>query len=275
MFSVLISIYKNEVPAHFDVALASVWSGQSVRPAQLVIVKDGSLTPELDKILRKWQLKVGDAIKLIEFPRNLGLGAALNVGLEACDYNLVARMDTDDVAVPDRFEKQLRYLVDHPEVDILGSFVWEMSYSGEVLRVRRAPVTHDEIISCLWASPMVHPSIMMRRDRIMAAGNYSVAHRRRQDYELWFRCAEKNLIFQNLPEPLLYYRFGKDSHKKQPPRLAWEQAMIGYRGSRRLGMPSYLSLSCFLPFIRSLLPAALQHYAYKIMGRFDPRRRAK
>jgi glycosyltransferase involved in cell wall biosynthesis len=273
-FSVLTAVHKDEVAAHFDAALESIWSVQSVKPAQLVIVKDGPLTFELEQIIQQWQGKLDKALKLIEFPCNLGLGAALKVGLEACNHNLVARMDTDDLAAPDRFERQLSYLADHPEVDILGSFVQEMSYSGDILGVRNAPIGHDEIVSCLWASPMVHPSIMMRRSRVLEAGNYDASYRRRQDYELWFRCAEKGLRFYNLPEPLLYYRFGKHTHKKQPPRLAWEQAMIGYRGAKRLRMPSYQRLACFLPFIRSLLPSTLQHVLYKILSRFDPRRKA-
>lgn len=268
------SVYKSESPSHLQVALESVWNNQSIKPAQLIVVKDGPLSPQLEDVIARWQRDLGGVFESVAFAENRGLGAALNAGLEACRYDLVARMDTDDVSLPVRFEKQLDYLNANPEVDILGSFVQEMSYAGDILGIRNAPIGHDEIVSCLWASPMVHPSIMMRRSRVLEAGNYDASYRRRQDYELWFRCAEKGLRFYNLPEPLLYYRFGKHTHKKQPPRLAWEQAMIGYRGAKRLGMPSYQRFACFLPFVRSLLPSTLQHLLYKMLSRFDPRRKA-
>lgn len=272
-FAVITSIYINESPTHLSEALESIWDYQSVKPEQLIVVKDGPLTASLENVLDNWWSSLGDKIRIVEFSENKGLGAALNVGLEVCDYELVARMDTDDLAVFDRFSKQLKFLAEHPEVDIVGSFVREMSYSGDLLGVRKAPVTHDEIVSCLWASPMVHPSIMMRRSRVLAAGNYDPRYRRRQDYELWFRCAEKGLRFHNLPEPLLYYRFGQHTHKKQSPKLAWEQAMIGYKGSKNLGMPIAHRLACFIPFIRSLLPTYLQHAVYKVLSPLDPRRR--
>lgn len=268
------SVYKSESPSHLQMAFESVWENQSIKPAQLVVVKDGPLSPQLDAVIARWQRDLGAVFELVVFAENRGLGAALNAGMQACRYDLVARMDTDDVALPERFEKQVDYLNANPEVDILGSFVREMTYAGDILGIRNAPIGHDEIVSCLWASPMVHPTIMMRRSRVLEAGNYDASCRRRQDYELWFRCAEKGLRFYNLPEPLLYYRFGKHTHKKQSPSLAWEQAMIGYRGAKRLGMPFYQRLACFLPFVRSLLPSTLQHLLYKMLSRFDPRRKA-
>jgi glycosyltransferase involved in cell wall biosynthesis len=273
-FSVLTSIYKNESASHLQEALSSIWDSQWVKPGEIVLIKDGPLATSLEDVINNWKLKLGPNLRILTFTENRGLGAALKDGLDACSFELVARMDTDDVAAPDRFEKQLDYLNKYPDVDILGSFVKEMSYSGDLLEVRTAPVTHDQIFSCLWASPMVHPSIMMRRSRVLEAGNYDPKYRRRQDYELWFRCAERGLKFHNLPEPLLYYRFGQHTHEKQSPSLAWEQAMIGYRGSSRLGLPVVQKLGCFLPFVRSLLPVRLQHGVYKILSPFDPRRRA-
>lgn len=272
-FSVLISLYKNESVSHLEEALTSIWDSQLVKPAEIVLVKDGPIGCELETVVRHWQLKLGNTLRIVALPENKGLGAALNFGLKDCKFDIVARMDTDDVALPDRFEKQLGFLSVHPDIDILGSFVKEMSYLGDVRATRSAPVDHDDIFACLWASPMVHPSIMMRRSKVLEAGNYNPECRRRQDYELWFRCAENGLKFHNLPEPLLYYRFGQHTHKKQPPKLAWEQAMIGYRGASRLGLPLVQRLACFLPFVRSLLPSGLQHVLYRVLSPLDPRRR--
>lgn len=271
-FSVLMSVHAGENPIYLNDSLCSIWENQTCKPTQIVLVKDGPLGKELASIVSAWKERISNSFTVIELNKNVGLGAALNVGLKACKCELVARMDSDDLADPDRFRKQLSYFSDHPEADIVGSFVREMSYSGDLLGIRTAPITHEDILSCLWASPMVHPSIMMRRSRVLATGSYDPRYRRRQDYELWFRCAERGLRFYNLAEPLLFYRFGRDTHRKQPPKLAWEQAIIGYQGAKRLGMPLSRRFACFLPFIRSLLPTALQHTVYKVLSPFDPRR---
>lgn len=184
-------------------------------------------------------------------------------------------MDADDIALPDRFQHQLKEMEHNVDVDILGSFVEEIAWNGDKIGVRKMPIDHETIVSSLWASPLIHPTIMMRRSKILLAGNYDASYRRRQDYELWFRCAENGLRFHNLPVPLLLYRFGLHTHKKQSPRLALEQALIGYRGAGRLRMPWYQRAACFVPFIRSLLPGSIQHMAYRVLKRFDPRQKVQ
>lgn len=272
-FSVLVSIYWEEPVEIFDQALKSIWDQQSFKPCQIVLVQDGPLTANQIEKIQQWKSKLGQVLKVVSIPYNAGLGAALRVGLEACTCDIVARMDADDLAVPDRFEKQYEFLRQYRNIDILGSWVWEMTYSGTRLGVRRNPLSHDEILSGLWSCPVIHPSVMMRRSQVLKAGNYNAEYRRRQDYELWFRCAEAGLKFHNLPEPLLYYRFGKHTHKKQTPSLAWRQGVVGFRGSSRLGFPLYKRFACFLPFLRSLLPSSAQHLVYKILSPIDPRRR--
>jgi len=268
-------VHSEENANFVDQSMRSIWDDQHTRPDQVVIVKDGPLTPELDVLMTYWKSKLGYRLKIINILENKGLGAALNIGLISCDNELVARMDTDDIALPERFERQIEFLESNPKVDILGSFVEEMTFRGDFMGIRRSPIVHETIVANLWASPMVHPSIMMRRSRILAAGNYDPAYRRRQDYELWFRCAERGLRFHNLPQALLRYRFGLHTHKKQSKKLALEQAMVGYRGARRLGMPLYQQAACFIPFLRSLLPAPVQHMTYKLLKPFDPRQKTK
>lgn len=272
--SVLMSVYESESPYHLNQSLTSVWSTQTLKPDQIVLVQDGPLPEKLLSEIAYWREALGGHLSVIELPENRGLGAALSIGLEACRNELVARMDSDDIAFPERFSIQRRYFLLHPEVDVVGSFVEEIDESGNARGLRKMPVAHEAIRDHLWASPIIHPTVMLRRSRILAAGNYDPSCRRRQDYELWFRCAEKGLRFYNLPQPLLYYRFGAGTHKKQSPELAWEQAMIGYRGSTRLKMPLYQRLACFMPFVRSLLPTRLQHAIYRVLKPLDPRQKA-
>lgn len=274
-FSVLLSVYKNEAPGYLNQALASIWDSQTTKPSQIVIVKDGPLSKELDDEIFRWQQILGDVLTLVEFPVNRGLGAALNAGLEACNYELVARMDSDDIAFPMRFEKQLQFLEANPEVDILGSYVEEMTQDGRAVGVRKVPENHEVLVASLWACPLIHPTIMMRRSKVLLAGNYNRDLRRRQDYELWFRCAEQGLRFHNLPSPLLHYRFGAHTHTKQSSKIAFQQGLIGYRGAKRLDLPFFQRLACFIPFLRSLLPGSVQHSVYRLLKPFDPRQQNK
>lgn len=272
-FSVLMSVYRDESIGHFDESLVSIWDSQSVKPTEIVLVQDGPVPDDLTQIIEAWKCKLGETLRIISLPENRGLGAALQVGLDVCSHEIVARMDADDIALPDRFEKQLAFLSQQPDVDLLGSWVTEMSYSGDTLGVRKNPRVHEQILSSLWSCPIIHPSVMMRRSKVLDSGNYNPAYRRRQDYELWFRCAQNGLKFYNLPESLLLYRFGRHTHKKQPPKVAWEQGVVGFRGATGLGLPLNKRFACFVPFIRSLLPGPLQHLAYRVLRPFDPRRK--
>src|SRR5690554_1714139 len=102
-FSVLLSIYHKENPAWFDRAMESIWDDQVVRPSEIVLVQDGPLNTGLELVLEKWKKKLGDVLECVPLENNVGLGHALNIGLEYCNHELIARMDTDDVAKPDRF----------------------------------------------------------------------------------------------------------------------------------------------------------------------------
>ena len=114
-FSVLLSVYIKEQPIFLEQSLASILN-QTLIPPEIVLIKDGSLTTELDLIIKKYQNEV-PMIKVIQLPQNQGLGKALNEGLKHCSHELVARMDTDDIAKSNRFERQIQVFEEHPEVD--------------------------------------------------------------------------------------------------------------------------------------------------------------
>ncbi|MGF1793910.1 glycosyltransferase [Photobacterium profundum] len=271
-FSVLISIYKKENPAYFDEAMHSIWDYQARKPDQIVLVMDGELTAELNVVITTWKSKLDDILIVVALPQNIGLGGALNEGLKYCHHELVARMDTDDICLPDRFAKQVALFDEDSSLDIVGCFALEIDKHGNKGALRSMPVTHNEIVNSLWASPIIHPSVMFKRNKIKKIGAYNATLRRRQDYELWFRCADQGHRFYNIPAPLLLYRFTKNTHTKQPIKLAFEQAMVGFKGASLLNMPIWKRAACFVPFFRSLLPARLQHLIYLALRRFDPRR---
>ena len=116
-FSVLISVYCREKATHLNDALLSIWE-QTLTPTEVVLVKDGPLTDELEQVINDFKNRY-NAIRIVALPQNVGLGAALNEGLKHCSYELVARMDSDDICKPIRFEKQVQYLMQHPQIDII------------------------------------------------------------------------------------------------------------------------------------------------------------
>jgi len=271
-FSVLIAVYVKDSPTYFDRAMQSIWSEQNHKPDQIVLVMDGEVTVELNKIITIWKDKLGDILVVVALPQNIGLGGALNNGLKYCEHEFVARMDADDVCLPDRFLKQIAFFEKNPLLDIVGSFAVEIDEQGNKGVRRSMPVNHDDIVNSLWACPIIHPSVMFKRDKVIQAGGYNTALRRRQDYELWFRCAAEGLKFHNIPAPLLLYRFTEETHTKQSVKLAFEQAVIGFQGASLLSMPIWKRVACFVPFVRSLLPSRFQHFMYFALRHFDPRK---
>lgn len=109
-FSVLMSVYVKEKPDYLDTALNSIWLEQESRPTEIILVKDGPLTEPLEAIITKWHALLDSKMKVVALSQNVGLAQALNIGLSHCQYELVARMDTDDVSLPNRFKLQLEYL---------------------------------------------------------------------------------------------------------------------------------------------------------------------
>lgn len=271
-YSVLISVYKKENPIYLQKAVDSVLC-QTLKPSEVILVKDGPLTPELELVISSYSSSL---LKIVTLPNNMGLSNALNLGLEHCTNELVARMDTDDICLPERFEKQVRFLQSHPEVDIVGSYAMKIDESGNNLNeLIKVPIAHKDIMRLVWTCPMNHPTVMFRRDRIISVGAYNPAAGPRQDdYDLWFRCAVKGLHFANLSEPLLYYRFFSDSIKKNNVKVGWYRLKVGLHGCRQLSLSFVAYIGVCIPFIRSLLPYPLNVYFQNLMNKLNPRIRA-
>jgi glycosyltransferase involved in cell wall biosynthesis len=130
-FSVLLSVYKKENPSYLKQALTSIWDEQTLKPDQIVLVKDGALTLELDNVINEWLKKLGSLLTIVELPKNVGLGTALIEGLKYCKYDIVARMDTDDISLPQRFEKQIAFFEQNKDSVIVGSSILEF-YDGRL-----------------------------------------------------------------------------------------------------------------------------------------------
>lgn len=206
-FSVLLSIYHKEKKEYFDRCMQSIWDEQSVKPTEIILVKDGPLNADLDFSIAAWQAKI-DCLKVVPIESNVGLGEALNLGLKHCHYDLVARMDTDDIAKPLRFEKQLG-VFRNSNVDICSSWVGEFSDDEKnIISYRKLPSSHAEIAKYIkLRNPINHPAIMFRKEVIRKAGDYQhmIGF---EDYYLWARAMNIGANFYNIPEVLLDMRAG-------------------------------------------------------------------
>jgi glycosyltransferase involved in cell wall biosynthesis len=272
VFSTLLSVYCKEKPHYLELALNSIWAGQTVKPAQIVIIKDGELTPELNHILDDFAKTV--PVDFVINEKNIGLSASLNKGLLACKHDLVARMDTDDIAYPNRFEKQIAFFEEYPETDILGSFATKINKDGEIDGEMKVPITNNEIYKMIWTNPFIHPSVMFKKASILSVGNYEIPNDKRvrhDDYELWFRCALKKFKFQNIPEPLIYYRYIEDTVKKNNRVVAWNRFKVGVKGCYKLRLSPIVYLGLCFPLFRSILPYPLNVYFNKLMLTINPR----
>lgn len=268
-YSVLMSVYGKENPKYLQAAIESVLC-QTLVPSEVVLVKDGPLTNELESVISYYKTPL---LKLIALPNNQGLSNALNIGLKYCTNELVARMDTDDICFLDRYEKQVRFLQSHPEIDIVGTYATQIDECGTIMnKLIKVPIEHEDIIRLIWTCPMNHPTVMFRKDKILSVNGYnSAAGPRQDDYDLWFRCVEKGLRFANIPEPLLYYRFFADSVKKNSVKIGWCRMKVGLRGCRKLHLSLIAYIGVCIPFIRSLLPYPLNMYFQNLMNYFNPR----
>ena len=207
-FSVLISVYYKENPIFLDKALSSI-ENQTLLPGEIVLVKDGLLSPELDEIITKHVQLSEVSYNIIALEKNVGLGVALDKGLRACRYEWVARMDGDDISTPDRFEKQVTYLETHPNIDVLGSWISEFSTGPDSPEnFRKPPQKHDVIYKyATYTSPVNHMSVFYRKKAVLDAGSYQPVNTL-EDYHLWIRMLVGGSTFANVPEILIQARTG-------------------------------------------------------------------
>ena len=260
-YSVLMSLYKKEHPEYLRLALDSMIN-QTVKPDEIVLVEDGPLTDELYKVVEEYK----DQLHLVVNEKNLGLGLALNAGLEACRNELVARMDTDDISKPDRCEKQLRRFEEKPELAILGSHIDEFVGSKEhVISQRRVPTDSTSIYNyAKKRSAFNHPAVMYRKSAVLAEGGYSDL-KRNQDVDLFGRMLFKGHKAENIDEALLWFR---SSDELVARRKSWENTKSYIATIKKFWKMGYSSFGDYAMVTAAqtgmfILPAGLQNWVYK------------
>jgi glycosyltransferase involved in cell wall biosynthesis len=268
-FSILISIYHKEKAKYFDRCMQSIWEEQIVKPNEIVLVQDGKLTDELYEIINKWQEKLNNILKIIPLEQNVGLGDALNIGLKNCSYEIVARMDTDDIARSDRFEKQLK-LFKNSEIDIVSSWVSEFdSDENQIISYRKVPEAFEEIKRfAKQRNPLNHPAVMYRKSVVDRAGGYKKMIWF-EDYYLWTRMLLNDAKFYNIQEPLVNMRAGYGQlERRSGLKYAFEEVKF----QKELFSLGFLNIFEFIRnvlirFISRVIPKTLVKKIYRVLRR--------
>lgn len=210
-FSVLLSVYHAEKPTNLRAALDSIILGQTLKPNQVVLMVDGPIGQALEQAIATSEANYPEILQVYRLEQNNGLGNALAKGLDLCTYEIVARMDTDDISRNDRFEQQFQFLGTHPEIAVVGSIIEEFrDIPGDLKFFKKLPEHPDAIrVYSRQRSPMNHPSIMFKKSAVIAAGGYKDTFKFFEDYDLFIRMIVMGNLFYNIQEPLLYFRVGE------------------------------------------------------------------
>lgn len=215
-FSVITSVYKNDKPEYIRVALDSLLVQQTVKPDEIVLVQDGPVSHETSRLLLEYKDNYDEKLNVIKLTQNKGLGNALMLGVENAKYDIVARMDSDDICAPDRFEKQLAYLESHPECDIVGGQITEfIDTPDNIVGKREVPCDNEAIYHYMRSRcALNHPTVMFKKKAVLDAGNYQDWFWN-EDYYMWIRMMEQGCVFANLPDVLVNMRSGFDQYGRR------------------------------------------------------------
>ncbi|MEK5208039.1 glycosyltransferase [Psychrobacillus sp. FSL H8-0510] len=227
-YSVLMSVYYKEKPDYLRESILSMLH-QSIIPDEIVIIQDGQLTDELEKVLEEF--KDNHIIKIILINENVGLGKALNIGLSNCRNEMIARMDTDDIADKERCEKQLNLFIKDKNLSVVGTAIEEfIDDPDSPISYKRVKTENDEIRKQIkYRNPIAHPSVMFKKNDVITAGNYKPWHFN-EDYYLWLRMVQHGFTFKNINEPLVKMRVNNETYLR---RGGWnyfinQRGLFGY-----------------------------------------------
>ena len=264
-FTVLMSLYYKEKPEYFHECMESIFK-QTIQPEQIVIVKDGPLTKELDSELERWINTDQKRFTIISLEVNQGLGAALAEGIKHCRNELIARMDTDDVAVKNRFEMQLLEFKANPELDICGSSILEFEGSlNNIVSERKVPLSDAAIKEYQKRRDAFnHVTVMYKKSMVLKAGNYQSCLLM-EDTLLWVRMIQAGAKCKNIGKPLVYVRVGADMYAR---RGGWKYFLKYREGRKRILETGYISIvdyidTLFVQLIVAMAPNEIRKYIFK------------
>ncbi len=209
------SVYAKENPDYLRMSIESMLD-QTMAPDQIVIVKDGRLTDELDEVISYYESRYPDIFTIVPLEKNVGLGRALNEGLKRCRNELVARMDTDDISVKERCELQVQEFLKNEELSIVGGIIDEFYVEpSNVIASRVVPLKNEDILKfSRRRNPFNHPTVMYKKSAVLECGGYG-NNRLTEDYELFVRMLRKGYMGMNTNKTLVLFRADENYLKRR------------------------------------------------------------
>ncbi|WP_180177235.1 glycosyltransferase [Acinetobacter sp. YH12039] len=269
-FSVLLSLYHKENLLALEQCFQSIWKDQTIQPNEIILVLDGPIGEELSQCVKKWQQIIGKPLNVIPLSQNVGLGKALNKGLEHCSNEWVFRMDTDDICKPDRFEKQIQFIRHNPNVVLFGGQILEFDQTPDDSAViKSVPTTHDDIKEFAQKRcPFNHMTVAYKKSVITELGGYQ-HHLFMEDYNLWLRVIGKGYEVANLSDIILYARVGNGMHarRKGLEYIKSEKQLLKLKKDLKLQRPIHANILFLIRSTFRLLPSSLLGKIYNSLLR--------
>lgn len=223
--SVLVPIYYKENTETIKKCLNSM-AAQTVIPDEIVCALDDPSTPEIEEVIDEFSAVAKEnniSVVKCYCKRGKGLGAVLREGVKSCSCEYIARMDADDIAMPDRLRAERDYLDANRDIDVVGSNIAEFDDDPNVIiAYRLVPETDAECKKMLIRrDPINHMTAMYRRDSVLKAGNYSAKMKSCEDTYLWTAFYAKGLRFANIQDNLVYVHAGREMYERRGGRKAY------------------------------------------------------
>ena len=264
-YSFLMSVYKKENPKYLEKSIQSMLN-QTIKPDEIIIVKDGPLTKQLDTVITRYEKQNKKLFKIIQLKKNIGLGLALNEGIKKSKNELIARMDSDDISKPERCEKQLKQFSKNKNLSICGTNIEEFYETTDNIIGRRiVPESSSDIYEFgKRRSPFNHPTVMYKKKAVIDNNGYSDL-RRNQDVDLFGRMMYSGCYAYNVEESLLYFRANSQLTKR---RKSCENTKSYIGTIKRFWKMGYSSFTDYIAVlimqtIVFICPEKIQYFIYK------------
>jgi glycosyltransferase involved in cell wall biosynthesis len=269
--AVIMSVYQNDKLKFLRESVQSILD-QTFTQFHYYIVLDGPVSPDIDNYLSSLK---DSRIKLFRLEKNGGLATALNyllkIVLKYPEYKLIARMDADDVSLPERFKRQRDFFIINPDITCIGCWYSEIDELGKHLSYRKLPVEHKELKKYYYLrTPFAHPSVMYRRNLVETAGYYPTNTVLMEDNVLWGNALKAGLRFANIPEYLLKFRKDERFYKRRSGfKYGWNFITTRYEINKSLKFPAYSYLFLFLVGVIKMLPSFMLRHIYTVERKYS------
>jgi glycosyltransferase EpsE len=225
---------------------------QTYRNWELIICDDGSTDRTYEIAL--FYANVDERIKLLKNHQNMGLPKTLNICLKYCTGHYILRHDGDDLMIVNRIEKQVNYMDTH-DCDACGSGAYLFDDTG-IWGIRQPEMTPNKN-SMVLGVPFIHPTVIMKYEKLIEVGGYSdnnITKQRLEDYDLWLKFYERGFILHNIQEPLIHFREDKHSYSRKSRKFRITEAKVRLDACKRLNIPYFKRILAFKPLIVMLIP---------------------